>query len=268
MNRLYTRDEVESHCTADDAWIIILNKVYEVTNWIPKQPGGPQFILNLAGQDCTDEFKMFHLEPNRKRLKPFYKGEVIPEERREPTALAKDADKLFNKLKGMSVFETDYWFYFKQASIIVALLYGAIYFMQYASSLLGALVLSAIQLGFFWQQLAFVGHDLGYHVLTHDRKLDDILSAFFGNFLQGISLEWWKHNHNTHHTLTSSISHDPDIQHLPFMAVSKDYFQSIFCYYYQCTMKFDGLTEYLVSMQHYMFYPIMSLARFKLYVQS
>ena len=77
------------------------------------------------------------------------------------------------------------WFYFKQAFIIVALLYGAIYFMQYASSSLGALVLSAIQLGFFWQQLAFVGHDLGHHVVTHDRKLDDILSAFFGNFLQG-----------------------------------------------------------------------------------
>lgn len=107
MNRLYTRDEVASHCTGDDAWIIILNKVYEVTNWIPKHPGGPHFILNLAGQDCTDEFKTFHLEPNYKRLKPFYKGEVVPEERREPTALAKDVDKLFNKLKGMGAFEPD-----------------------------------------------------------------------------------------------------------------------------------------------------------------
>lgn len=52
------------------------------------------------------------------------------------------------------------------------------------------------------------------------------------------------------------------------MAVSKDYFRSIFSYYYQRTMKFDGLAEYFVSMQHYMFYPIMSLARFNLYVQS
>ena len=77
------------------------------------------------------------------------------------------------------------WFYFKQTSIIVALLCAAIYFMQYASSSLGALILSAIQLGFFWQQLAFVGHDLGHHVVTHDRNLDDILSAVFGNFLQG-----------------------------------------------------------------------------------
>lgn len=107
MNRLYTRDEVASHCTADDAWIIILNSVYEVTNWIPKHPGGPHFILNLAGQDCTDEFKTFHLEPNYKRLKPFYKGEVVPEERRETTALAKDVDKLFNKLKWMGAFEPD-----------------------------------------------------------------------------------------------------------------------------------------------------------------
>ena len=52
------------------------------------------------------------------------------------------------------------------------------------------------------------------------------------------------------------------------MAVSKDYFRSIFSYYYQRTMKFDGLAEYFVSMQHYMFYPIMSLARFNLYAQS
>lgn len=100
MSRLYTRDEVASHCTADDAWIIILNSVYEVTNWIPKHPGGPHFILNLAGQDCTDEFKTFHLEPNYKRLKPFYKGEVVPEERRETTALAKDVDKFLTNLRG------------------------------------------------------------------------------------------------------------------------------------------------------------------------
>ena len=41
-------------------------------------------------------------------------------------------------------------------------------------------------LGLFWQQLAFVGHDLGHHVVTHNKKKDETLGYVFGNFLQGM----------------------------------------------------------------------------------
>lgn len=84
----------------------------------------------------------------------------------------------------------------------------------------------------------------------------------------GISLEWWKHSHNTHHSVTNSVSHDPDIQHLPFMAVNKDLFKSLYSFYHGRKMNFDKAGAFFVSKQHYLFYVIMALARFNLYAQS
>ena len=46
----FTRKEVSTHNTEDDCWIIILNKVYDVTKWLPKHPGGANLIPNLAGK--------------------------------------------------------------------------------------------------------------------------------------------------------------------------------------------------------------------------
>lgn len=41
----------------------------------------------------------------------------------------------------------------------------------------------------------------------------------------GISVCWWKRNHNTHHIVCNSIEHDPDIQHLPAIAVTPEIFR-------------------------------------------
>ena len=84
----------------------------------------------------------------------------------------------------------------------------------------------------------------------------------------GISLEWWKHSHNTHHSVTNSITHDPDIQHLPFLAVNKAYFKNVFSKYYFRTLDFDKVCEFFIARQHYLFYVVMALARFNLYAQS
>jgi len=264
----FTRKEVSQHKVKNDCWIVIKNKVYDVTNWIPKHPGGPTMISNLGGQDCTEEFKVFHLKPNFNRLKPFYKGEIVEAERKEQTTLSKDIELLQRDLEKLGAFKPDYWFYVNRGSIVAALFAVCLYFIQFSPTSLASCLISAVALGIMWQQLAFIGHDLGHHVVTHNKALDDNLSLFVGNAIQGISLEWWKHNHNTHHSLTNSVNYDPDIQHLPFMAVSKVYFKSLFSHYYNRIMKFDGAAEYFISIQHYMFYPIMSLARFNLYAQS
>ncbi len=39
---LYTVEEVLQHNTANDCWIIINKRVYNVTSWIPRHPGGEQ----------------------------------------------------------------------------------------------------------------------------------------------------------------------------------------------------------------------------------
>lgn len=262
----FTREDVGKHNTEEDCWVIIDNKVYNVTKWLPRHPGGKNLILNLAGKDCTEEFKIFHLNPNYARLRPFLVGEVVAGEVKEETPLAKDVAKLLTKLKKKGAFEPDYWFYFTRAAIIMALFSGCLYFLQFPTVL--STMASAFFLGMCWQQFAFTGHDLGHHVVTHDTKLDHFFGYTFGNIMQGISLAWWRHNHNTHHTVTNSVDYDPDIQHVPFLAVSNDFFKNMYSKYYNRTMKFDSVAKWFVSSQHFWFYPVMMLARFNLYAQS
>lgn len=54
-HQLFTTSEVSKHNTADDCWIIIKNKVYNVTPYVEEHPGG-YAILNHAGGDSTEGF--------------------------------------------------------------------------------------------------------------------------------------------------------------------------------------------------------------------
>lgn len=53
QHSLYTRSEVAQHKRKGDAWIIIHGKVYNVTNWLARHPGGAKVLLHYAGQDAT-----------------------------------------------------------------------------------------------------------------------------------------------------------------------------------------------------------------------
>lgn len=265
--KTFSIEEISKHNTEKDCWIIIKNKVYDITKWVPKHPGGSSILFNFAGKDCSDEFKIFHLHSNHVLLKSFLVGKVSKEDWKEQSTLAQDFELLHDKLKKNNAFKPDYWFYFRKGLIILSLFIASITLLLSSSSIISCFV-SAVCLGLFWQQLAFIGHDLGHHVVTHNRKLDDQIAIFVGNLLQGISVEWWKHSHNTHHTVTNSINYDPDIQHLPVMAVSKEFFKNVFSTYHKRVLKFDSAARWFISIQHYMFYVIMALARFNLYAQS
>jgi len=264
---VFTLKQVSEHNAETDCWVAINNRVFNITNWLAKHPGGKSILFNFAGTDCSDEFRIFHYTPNYKLLKSFCVGTLHPDDCRKNTELSKDLQELHDRIKLQGAFLPDYWFYVSRAAIILALFAASAYLFNYSSSL-WVCAASAICLGMAWQQLAFVGHDIGHHVLSHNRNTDDNLGVVFGNFLQGISLEWWKHSHNTHHSVTNSVTHDPDIQHLPFLAVNKAFFKSIFSKYYFRTLDFDKVCEFFIAKQHYLFYVVMALARFNLYAQS
>ncbi len=52
--------EVAKHSTATDCYSIVGNKVYTLTNWITKHPGGERAILGLCGKDGTESFTKKH----------------------------------------------------------------------------------------------------------------------------------------------------------------------------------------------------------------
>lgn len=57
---VFSRAEVAKHNKPDDAWIIIDDKVYDVTKFAALHPGGEKLLLDTAGTDQTKDFFGLH----------------------------------------------------------------------------------------------------------------------------------------------------------------------------------------------------------------
>jgi delta8-fatty-acid desaturase len=126
-------------------------------------------------------------------------------------------------------------------------------------------ITSAFPLGFLWHQLAFTVHDSAHMGITHNFYADSLISMFVANYCGGLSACWWKYNHNVHHIVTNSPEHDPDIEHMPFFAISHRFLGGLVSTYYERAMEYDAFAKFMILYQNYTYYPIMMLGRFNLY---
>jgi len=60
QDKFITWNELERHCIGSDCWIVVRGKVYNVTSWIPKHPGGYDTIVLNGGRDATQLFEAYH----------------------------------------------------------------------------------------------------------------------------------------------------------------------------------------------------------------
>ena len=73
--RIITKAELDKHKTTDSPWIIIHDKVYDVTEWLSKHPGGSAVLMDNAGLDATAPFEnLDHSEDARKIRDGFLVG--------------------------------------------------------------------------------------------------------------------------------------------------------------------------------------------------
>jgi cytochrome b5 len=54
---VYTWEEVAKHCTDEDLWIVIHDKVYDVSKYQLEHPGGPIVLMNRAGKHASQAFE-------------------------------------------------------------------------------------------------------------------------------------------------------------------------------------------------------------------
>jgi cytochrome-b5 reductase len=80
MGNIYTWDEVRQHTSPGDLWLVIPNKVYDVSQWMDEHPGGSAVLLQEAGKDATDAFTdIGHSLYAEGLLKDYYLGD-LPEQ--------------------------------------------------------------------------------------------------------------------------------------------------------------------------------------------
>ncbi|KAI1501847.1 FMN-dependent dehydrogenase-domain-containing protein [Biscogniauxia marginata] len=60
MKRSWKLAEVNEHKSQDDCWMILHGKVYDITLFLSKHPGGRSLLLQNAGQDASTAFDSVH----------------------------------------------------------------------------------------------------------------------------------------------------------------------------------------------------------------
>lgn len=168
--------------------------------------------------------------------------------------------QLDEKLRSEGLYQCPYTSYaveFSRYSTLFVLFLTCLHYSYYA--------LSSLFLGLLWHLLSFLVHDAGHLSITHGFHTDSCIGIFVADFIGGLSVGWWKRNHNVHHITTNSPEHDPDIQHMPFFAISSRFFGSLRSTYYDRGMPFDAAARWFIKHQHYLYYPILLMGRFNLY---
>jgi cytochrome b involved in lipid metabolism/fatty acid desaturase len=269
----YTWAEVQQHRTPDNAWVVYQNKVYDVSNWYD-HPGGA-VIFTHAGDDMTDIFAAFHAPGSHTIMKKFLIGDLVEEEGNarktsEQLAFENGYRELRTQLIAMGMFKSNKWFYVYKCLSNMALWAVAVamvYWTRNDPSAVAWHMTAAVLLGTFFQQCGWLAHDFLHHQVFRYRRNGDYAGLFWGNLMQGYSIQWWKNKHNGHHAVPNlhnstpaSQDGDPDIDTMPLLAWSVYQVKSYGQFYNE--QKTDGaMVRFLIRNQAIFYFPILLLAR-------
>ncbi|XP_010933787.1 cytochrome b5 [Elaeis guineensis] len=75
--KTYNFDEVAKHNVAEDCWLIISGKVYNVTPFMDEHPGGDDVLLAATGKDAANDFEdIGHSTSAREMMAKYFIGEL------------------------------------------------------------------------------------------------------------------------------------------------------------------------------------------------
>ncbi|KAL8106221.1 cytochrome b5-like [Apium graveolens] len=78
-NKILSFADVSVHNSPKDCWVIINAKAYDVTKFLDDHPGGDEVLLQVAGEDGSEEFESAgHGSAARLMLDEYYVGEIDP----------------------------------------------------------------------------------------------------------------------------------------------------------------------------------------------
>ncbi|NXH10138.1 FADS2 desaturase, partial [Bucco capensis] len=220
QSRFYTWEEIQKHNLRTDKWLVIERKVYNVTKWANRHPGGQRVISHCAGEDATDAFQAFHINPTlvRKFLKPLLIGELAPgepsQDRDKNSQLVEDFRALRKTAEDMNLFRASPVFFSLYLGHIIAMEVLAWLMVSYfgtgwITTLFLSFILTTSQAQAGWLQ-----HDFGHLSVFKKSSWNHIVHKFIIGHLKGASANWWNHRHFQHHVKPNIFKKDPDVNML------------------------------------------------------
>ncbi|XP_056463488.1 cytochrome b5 [Gadus chalcogrammus] len=126
--KYYTLEEITAHNTSKDTWLIIHDKVYDVSSFLEEHPGGEEVLLEQAGADATESFEdVGHSIDAREILLQYFIGELHMDDRGK-----NNSKEIYVSTSGESSSWTT-WMIPAVAALIVGLVYRY-YMLEHKSS--------------------------------------------------------------------------------------------------------------------------------------
>ncbi|KAF6011502.1 hypothetical protein HII13_001963 [Brettanomyces bruxellensis] len=244
--RVFSVKSIKELIAQGHAIVIYGKYVLKLDKWIERHPGGDKAIYHMIGRDAYDEMNSYHSPETIKHFKMFSIGVIdhrwinlLPPIQ---GGVYEGSDKTFEERS-------------KQGKLM--------------SGEMSVRINPKMPQGVIPQKgmndLYKIVEPTPSNPIRDPEVIDNIIGTIIADWIGGLSLGWWKRNHNVHHLITNDPVHDPDIQHLPFFCVSTRLFGNLFSTYYERFLWFDRIAQKLIPLQSYLYYPILAFGRFNLY---
>ena len=216
--RTFTCEQLATYNRRDNAHVAVRGKVYDVSSFIEKHPGGADQIALGAGRDISQLFESYHSDNAFKILEKFYVGELVgntewpvyPPRGEFYRTLKMRVDKYFkdNNIDP----KYDPWMFVRYAFFLGFAFFCTFTVMFNHENMLLSLFMTVLW-GFDVALVAMTfTHDSSHFSITHKPWMWRIFGAVHDLF-HGASIFMWIHQHTMgHHPFTNVDGKDPDIQ--------------------------------------------------------
>uniref|UniRef100_A0A3B5MZW2 acyl-CoA (8-3)-desaturase n=1 Tax=Xiphophorus couchianus TaxID=32473 RepID=A0A3B5MZW2_9TELE len=214
---VFSWEEVQKHCSRNDRWLVISRKVYNITQWAKRHPGGSHVIGHYAGEDATEAFTAFHPDQTfvQKFLKPLLIGELAAtepsQEGNKNAAIIQDFETLRTQVEKEGLFKAKPLFFCLHLSHILLLEALAWMMVWYWGTSWTLTLLCAVMLATSQAQAGWLQHDFGHLSVFKKSKWNHLVHKFVIGHLKGAAASWWNHLHYNHHAKPNVLSKDPDV---------------------------------------------------------
>ncbi|XP_053515251.1 fatty acid desaturase 3 isoform X2 [Artibeus jamaicensis] len=220
-------EQIRLHNQPGDRWLVIESRVYDISRWALRHPGGSLPLGHFGAEDATDAFHAFHRDLSfvRKFLQPLLIGQLAPEEPRRDESqnvqLVQDFRALHQAAKDMKLFEPNHTFYIlvwgqilgmEVLAWLIIYLFGS----GWVPSTVATLFLAISQMH-SW----FMEHDLGHSSVFKKSEWNSLAQQFVMGHLKGFSSHWWNFRHFQHHAKPNVFCKDPDVAAAPIFLLGE-----------------------------------------------